>query len=132
MLAEIHLRDGERAESAATLDMAMEVVERQRAVDPSPRINEQLAAIHRVRGDQLRARGDVDLARREWRTALTLLAENPGGSVGADHHLIAGEARRRLGRADEAREHAEYLADRGWLWPEWVRRFPREATGAAP
>jgi hypothetical protein len=57
--------------------------------------------------------GDLAPTRAEWREALRLLALNPEGTIGADHHLIAGKTRIRLGEVDYARPHARFLFERG-------------------
>jgi len=119
-LSETSLRSGTTNHARALVEQSREMIDRQRAIDPSPRINEQLAEVHRIRGDLFHRDGDLESAHAEWREALRLLTLNPEGTIGADHHLIAGKTRIRLGEAAEARPHARYLYERGWRWPEWV------------
>ncbi len=111
---------GRRPEAMELLDRSQRIVGEQRAIDPSPRTNEQLAEIHRIKGDFFHRDGDLQSAKVEWRETLRLLALNTDGTIGADHHLIAGETRIRLGEDAEARPHARHLYDRGWRRPEWI------------
>ena len=120
LLAEIVARFRTVAEARVILDQSREIVNRQETIDPSPRINEQLAEIHRIQGELLRRTGDLESARGQWREALRLLALNPEGTIGADHHLIAGKTWLRLGDETEASRHAQILYDLGWRWPEWI------------
>lgn len=120
VLAVISAQSNRTIEACELLEKSRRVVEQQRAIDPSPRINEQLAELHHITGDIHRRSGDLEAAGREWLESLRLLALNPEGSIGADHHLIAGKTLIRLGEIDRARQHARVLYRRGWRWPEWV------------
>jgi len=95
-------------------------VNQQRAIDPSPRINEQVAEFLRIKGEFARRQDDLEVATSEWLEALRLLALNPEGSIGADHHLIAGKIKIRLDDETGVRRHAQFLYEQGWRWPEWV------------
>lgn len=118
--AEILLASSRAAEALTCLAELGEIIENQQSIDPSPRINEQLANSHRIQGNLHQVEGEPELAKREWREALGLLALNPDGAIGADHHLIAGEVHLRLGETALAAEHARVLFDKGWRHPEWV------------
>ena len=120
MLAEISLRSGATADARSLVELSREMIDRQRAIDPSPRINEQLAEVHLLEGDLFHQGGDLVSAHAEWREALRYLSLNPEGTIGADHHLIAGKTWLRLGDETQVREQARFLYDQGWRWPEWV------------
>ncbi len=120
LLAEISLHSGATSDARSFVEQSREMIERQRTIDPSPRINEQLAEVHRLQGDLFRRNGDLASAHAEWREALRLLSLNPEGTIGADHHVTAGKTWLRLGDETRARHHARILYNMGWRWPEWV------------
>jgi len=119
-LSEIGLRSGKTNHARGLVEQSREMIDRQRAIDPSPRINEQLAENYRIQGDFFHQDGDLESAHAEWREALRILTLNPEGTIGADHHLIAGKTWLRLNDEAQVRQHARFLYDQGWRWPEWV------------
>jgi len=129
ILARILVDSDRCSEAAEVLAEAERVVARQRKVDPNPRTIWQLARLDLIEGDRLARLGDRPAAATAWREALRLLDGNPEGSVGAEHHLVAGQAWLRLGRRDLARPHASRLAELGWGWPDWVPELAGELAG---
>jgi tetratricopeptide (TPR) repeat protein len=110
-------------EAQQALEEAREILDELNDTDPCPRYTELTADQRLVEGLLDAATGDDEAARARWSEALQLLENVPEEAVTGTHHLISALTLDALGREAEARDHARFLYERGWRWPEELVRL---------